>query len=1077
MAMRCLMTRCNTGRRFATARRGQAWWVAAALALSLLAAALHPAYAAPRPALDDAERAWLKAHPIWRAAGGASPPFQWTDERGDLAGMAADYRRVVESQLGIKVVPVAAASWSDSLEQLRRGECDFSFLTADTPEREAFLLFTNELLVLPMVILTRSDNRGIETVANLAGKRVAMARNWPIHEYLERDHPEIVLVPRDDVGSAITAVALGDAEAFIGDLASATHALEKLGIRNLKVAGETPYVAPFRIAVRKDWPQAIPILNKTIHTIPPAKLADIRRRWISVRQEGISLRGLLTVVVPAVIGVIILILFVTNRRLAREVARRRTTEAALKASEERLEETVRARTAELNAQRETLASVLDATPESVLLLDAGGQVVMCNEIAAARFNKTVSAVVGTHYSTLLPPETLAHHERLIRQALASASMVIDEGGRWRSGRHFRTCCNPILNAENEVTGVAVLAVDITELKRAERRIQEAESRLRQITDSIPGAVYQLVRDMGGTPAFTFVSEGIKDLIGVDAESAVRDVNTVFAALHPEDSELARQKTRVSAETMAPYQQDIRVPHADGRTTWVRAEAVPRRMPDGVTVWNGHVTDITDRKRLEEELAKAKAAAEAANRAKTVFLANMSHEIRTPMNAILGFSQLMMRDPALSAAQRQHLETINRNGEYLLTVISDILEMSKIEAGRVALQLGSFDLHGLLDDVDRMFRLRLEARRLRFTVERIGHVPRFVRADESKLRQILINLVGNAVKFTERGAVTVRLSAATGPGPSVKLCGEVEDTGPGIAEEELSKLFRQFEQTATGARSGGGTGLGLAISREFARLMGGDIRVTSKPGRGTTFRFEVLAEEGDAGQVKARVREDRVLRLRPGQRPLRVLIADDKAENQTLLQQLLRSAGFETSVAGDGAQALACFSRWQPHVVLMDLRMPVLDGHEAIRRIRALPGGSETPIIAVSASAFEENRREAIEAGGDEFLSKPFREQELFEKIGRLTGAEYVFADAAAMAAPADRATPAFSPVEVTAAFPADWRERLHEATTRADFDAILDLLDEASGYAPAIARYLREQVENFDYQGVLALLKPEEAGG
>lgn len=1183
------------------------WWRLGPfwIALGFFAVLICPVQAAGELQLDPAEEAWLKVHPVWRAAGGPSPPFQWIDERGKFQGLAADYKRLIESHLRVDVIPLPAASWSDSLEQLRRRECDLSFLTADTPERKTFLRFTDELLVLPLVILTRSDEQHISALRDLAGKPVAIARNWPIHEYLKRDHPEIPLVPGDDVGSAISAVALGNAEAFIGDLASATNALETLGVRNLKVAGETPYVAPFRIAVRKDWPEAVPILNKAIHAITPAEQAEIRRRWISIRQEGISLQRVLTVAVPALIGAVIVTLLVANRHLAREVQRRRRTEAALKASEERwsfalegsgdgvwdwnvktnqvffsrrwkallgfeehelanrfeewasrvhpdevervtsevrrylsgvaetgyetehrmrakdgsyrwilargrlvsraedgtplrmvgthrditsrrqadeelrqhrehLEKTVVARTAQLIEQHETLASVLDATPESVLLLDATGRVLTCNEVAAARFKKKVSEVIGAHYSSLLAPETLPRYEQLIRRALETGTMVSDEEGRWRSGRHFRTCCNPILNARNEVAGLAVLAVDITELKRAEQRIQEAESRLRDITDSIPGALYQCVMDREGALSFTFSSEGVKDLIGVEAEDAVRDARTVFDTFHPEDAALIDEKARASAETLTRYTQDLRVCHPDGRMIWVRAEAVPRRLPDRTTLWNGHVTDITHRKHLEEELAKAKAAAEAANRAKSIFLAQMSHEIRTPMNAILGFSQLMLRDAVHSPTQRRHLETINRSGEHLLTIINDILEMSKIEAGRITLQPTTFDLYAMLDDLERMFRVRAEARQIRFSVERTGHVPQYVHADEGKLRQIFINLIGNAVKFTERGSVVARLAAVDGPEESLRLYGEVEDTGPGISTEELPKLFKQFEQTTAGAQSGEGTGLGLAISREFVRLMGGDIQVTSEPGQGTAFRFELIVEKGDAATPGLKPHDNgHGLRLRPGQRPLWILIADDKVGNRTLFQEVLQSAGFETITAGDGAQAVEEFSRWLPQVVLMDLRMPVLDGREAIRRIRALPGGAATSIIAVTASAFEDDRRETIEAGANDFFSKPFRNQDLLEKIGRLAGADYVSEDLSPENE-GDGAEAAVIPVETAGAFSSSLRERLQEATIRADFDALLGLLDQAAAEAPGIAGQLRERLERFDYSSMLALLQPGE---
>src|SRR5688572_24561125 len=396
-------------------------------------------------------------------------------------------------------------------------------------------------------------------------------------------------------------------------------------------------------------------------------------------------------------------------------------------------------------------------------------------------------------------------------------------------------------------------------------------------------------------------------------------------------------------------------------------------------------DVTERKRYEQSLQQA-------NRAKSVFLANMSHEIRTPMNAILGFSQLMLRDHDLTPRQCQYLGTINRSGEHLLALINDILEMSKIEAGRTTLNPSTFDLRALLKDLEMMFRVRTDEKRLSLSVELIGDVPQYIVTDINKLRQVFINVLGNAVKFTERGGVTLRVradrSGATGPCLRV----EVEDTGPGISADEQASLFRHFEQTKTGQQTGTGTGLGLAISREFVRLMGGDITVSSQVGKGSVFVIHLPLTEGEAEAVLSKDKPRHVLRLQPGQAACRVLIADDIEDNRQLLAQLLAPVGFEIRLAINGAEAVREFENWRPHLVLMDFRMPVMDGHEAIRQIRALPGGREVKIIAVTASAMDENRLDLMAIGADDFIGKPFREAELFQKIHAHVGVQYLYAE-------------------------------------------------------------------------------------
>src|SRR5688500_1935714 len=470
-------------------------------------------------------------------------------------------------------------------------------------------------------------------------------------------------------------------------------------------------------------------------------------------------------------------------------------------------------------------------------------------------------------------------------------------------------------------------------------------------------------------------------------------------------------------------------------------------------------DVTERKRYEQSLQQA-------NRAKSVFLANMSHEIRTPMNAILGFSQLMLRDQDLTPRQCQYLGTINRSGEHLLALINDILEMSKIEAGRTTLNLSTFDLPALLKDLEMMFRVRTDEKKLSFAVEMIGDVPQYIVADVNKLRQVFINVLGNAVKFTERGGIRLRVRAdrAGATGPSLRV--EIEDTGPGISPDDQDKLFRHFEQTKTGQQAGTGTGLGLAISQEFVRLMGGAITVDSQVDKGSVFVIQLPLKEGEADAVQAKDKPRQVLRLQPGQAPCRVLVADDIEDNRQLLAQLLSPVGFEVRLATNGAEAVKEFERWRPHLVLMDFRMPVMDGHEAIRRIRAMDGGKEPKIIAVTASAMDENRQELMAIGADDFIGKPFREADLFQKIHAHAGVEYVYAEDSPVEA-LDEAVE-LTPESLAGCSP-DLIESLRDAVITADLDQLLAKIQEVEDCDPRVARALRRLAEDFQYEKLLEL--------
>ena len=339
-------------------------------------------------------------------------------------------------------------------------------------------------------------------------------------------------------------------------------------------------------------------------------------------------------------------------------------------------------------------------------------------------------------------------------------------------------------------------------------------------------------------------------------------------------------------------------------------------------------------------------------------------------------------------------------------------------------------------------------------------------DINKLRQVLINVIGNAVKFTEQGGIGLRVRADRegAAGPCLRV--EVEDTGPGISPDDQDKLFRHFEQTKTGQQAGTGTGLGLAISREFVRLMGGDITLSSQVGRGSVFVVHLPLEEGEARSVQEKDNPRHVLGLQPRQAACRVLIADDMEDNRQLLAQLLAPVGFEIRLATNGAEAVQEFERWRPHLILMDFRMPVMDGHEAIRRIRAMAGGEDPKIIAVTASAMDDNRQELMGVGADDFISKPFREAELFQKIRAHVGVEYIFADGPTTAAREDAAV--LTP-ESLAGWPRDLVEPMREAVITADLDGLLAMIQDVEARDPRTAQGLRRLAEGFQYQKLLDL--------
>jgi signal transduction histidine kinase/ligand-binding sensor domain-containing protein/CheY-like chemotaxis protein len=466
-----------------------------------------------------------------------------------------------------------------------------------------------------------------------------------------------------------------------------------------------------------------------------------------------------------------------------------------------------------------------------------------------------------------------------------------------------------------------------------------------------------------------------------------------------------------------------------------------------------------------ELVEARDQAQAANRAKSVFLANMSHELRTPINAILGFSDLLRRD-GVSDAQRKDLDTINRSGEHLLTLINDVLDMAKIEAGRKALKIAPCDLKFLIAEVADMMRVHAEEKHVVLAVVQGPGFPRFVRVDAPKLRQSLINLLSNAVKFTARGAVTLRLD--TRPADDAErllLVFEVEDTGTGISAEDQERIFDAFVQVE-GPAARAGSGLGLTITRQFVELMGGSIRVKSTPGKGSLFRMDVPVAPARETDVMPRQRRlEPVAGMEAGQPEWRILVVEDESANWMLLERLMQSAGFQVRVADHGAAGVELFRSWRPHFIWMDLRMPGMDGLEATRRIRAMEGGGEVKIVAVSASAYNSERDQVLAAGMDDFVRKPYRPEEIFECLGRHLGVRY--RRHAAAPAPEAEAEPAGGlSAGVLASLPKALREELRDALITLDDARIGAIIRRISERDAAIGAALARCSERYAYSAV-----------
>lgn len=665
-----------------------------------------------------------------------------------------------------------------------------------------------------------------------------------------------------------------------------------------------------------------------------------------------------------------------------------------------------------------LSAAVASSAEAIVGRGTDGTILSWNSGAEQIFGYTAAEAIGRHLSFFFAPESREQMAHVMADVLLGQTFSAFESRRVaKDGRliDVLVTTSAVRNAQGQIIGAASIMRDISERKRAQEQVQRALDQLKLATDAAEIGIW----------TWDFASDQLlwdeRMCAFYEAPEATRQAGLYYdfwrSSVHPDDREEAESSLAAARRNGTPWAGVFRIILPGDRIRYIHSTSITEYDPAGQALrMIGVNRDITRERQREEDLRAAQYTAEAANKAKTEYLSLINHELRTPLNAILGLAQIMQTNPDLQATIGDDLTTVVESGNHMLTLINEVLDLAKIEAGKAELAEKDFDLHLLLRTIHAMLQPKIDAKGLSFTVDVAPETPRFLRADEGKLRQVLINLLNNAVKFTNAGSVTLAVWSEA-PG---RLALRVTDTGAGIAPEQIGRLFKPFMQTDSARTQQEGTGLGLAISHSYVQLMGGDISVASTLGEGTSFQFDIRCQEASAPDAQAQARK--VIGLAPGTPTFRILIVDDVYTNRLLLRRHLGPLGFELSEAVDGLEALAQWEAQQPDLIFLDIMLPKLDGGSVARIIRereaeraaasaasGAAGATARPhptiIVAATASVLHHELVELTANGCDAVLSKPFARQELFDVLHAMLGIEFQYA-VADSAAPATALTPA-----------------------------------------------------------------------
>jgi PAS domain S-box-containing protein len=774
--------------------------------------------------LSDEERNMLASLPPLRyAADSDYMPYTFNGTGDGMLGILPEYQNFLSRTLGLRFERVTVRDWADALAKARSGEIDILLGMSDQDTRPPGFTLTQPIDATPMVIVGRSDALTVAALPELSGKTVALPTSDTLTTRLHENVPKIHILPAESANHALSMVAAGEADFTIVNLPVADALIRHHFPGELKVTGSANTIESISVGVSARYAALVPLINRALFAMPEGEQVSIRNKWLSVSyQLGPSAAAVLGKFGPiaALVLVALLALFIKQMQLRRENHQRRRAEETL--------------ARQLSFQR----ALMEAVPFPLVAKDAAQRYVAVNAAFCNMFGRTRASLLGRtpqelglySVSNTSPLPDISQRSLETSESTREELIIDTPDGQSRNVLYW---IEPLHLPDGQPAGTVASLVDISEIREAQARAERLEQRLREVTGSLPALVYQFELPPGEAQGrITYVAGKAHETLGVEPQDLLSYLSTPELLIFRDDRERILESVLTSAQELTPFDQRFRHVSPDGSVRWLHARSIPHREPDGRTVWNGYLSDVTTEREQADALEAAKNAAESALHAKDRFLAMMSHEIRTPMNGVLGLVELLQQTK-LEGEQKQMVSLVQDSGRALLHILDDILDYAKVKAGRLDISPSATDLREVFDGTVGLLASRAHEKSLTVHVEVAANVPASVSVDSIRLRQILFNLLSNAIKFTDTGSVRLSAECTRVTKDTAHLAVCVSDTGIGISPEVQATLFAPFVQAERSTtRRYGGTGLGLAISRQLAGLMGGKLVMESAPGHGT-----------------------------------------------------------------------------------------------------------------------------------------------------------------------------------------------------------------------------------------------------